>query len=128
MLDVATGDVLCCASVPSFDPNLFTRRISVADYARLRGDERRPLADKSVQGAYPPGSTVNMSLAMAAIEAGADPAEAVWCGGSVQIAGRRFHCWKRGGHGRVNMTAALRESWCSSTRWRSASASKASMP
>jgi penicillin-binding protein 2 len=109
-LDVATGDVLCCASAPTFDPNLFARRISSADYARLRDDERRPLADKSVQGAYPPGSTVKMSLAMAAAEAGTDPAETVWCGGSTEIAGRRFHCWKRGGHGRMNMTGALRES------------------
>ena len=111
VMDVTNGDVLGCTSAPSFDPNLFVRGISNLDYGALRDNEFRPLSDKTVQGAYPPGSTVKMSNALAALESGVmDPAETVACNGYVEISGRRFHCWKRGGHGRVDMVGALRES------------------
>lgn len=111
VMDVTNGDLLGCTSAPSFDPNLFVRGISSADYGGLRDSEFRPLADKTVQGAYPPGSTVKMSNALAVLEAGLmDPEETVQCNGYVEISGRRFHCWKRGGHGRVSLVGALRES------------------
>lgn len=111
VLDTTSGDVLACASAPSFDPNLFVRGISNRDYGALLDSDYRPLSDKTVQGAYPPGSTIKMSNALAALEAGAmDPEETVMCRGYVEISGRRFHCWKRGGHGRINMVGALRES------------------
>ncbi len=111
VMDVNNGDLLAAASAPSFDPNLFVSGISSANYAVLRDSEYRPLADKTVQGAYPPGSTMKMSLALTALEAGkVTPEETVYCPGYVEIAGRRFHCWKRGGHGRVNLRGALRES------------------
>lgn len=110
-MDVTSGDLLGCTSAPSFDPNLFVRGISSRDYGALRDSEFRPLSDKTVQGAYPPGSTIKMSNALAALETGLmDPEETVACNGYVEISGRRFHCWKRGGHGRVNMVGALRES------------------
>lgn len=111
VMDVTNGDLLGCTSAPSFDPNLFVRGISSRDYGALRDSEFRPLSDKTVQGAYPPGSTIKMSNALAAMETGMmDPEETVACNGYVEISGRRFHCWKRGGHGRVNMVGALRES------------------
>lgn len=111
LMDVSNGDLLGCTSAPSFDPNLFVRGISSRDYGALRDDEFRPLADKTVQGAYPPGSTIKMSNALAALETGVmDPEETVACNGYLEVSGRRFHCWKRGGHGRVNMVGALRES------------------
>lgn len=111
VMDVANGDLLGCTSAPSFDPNLFVSGISYRDYGALRDNEYRPLADKTVQGAYPPGSTVKMSNALAALETGVmEPEETVLCNGYIEISGRRFHCWKRGGHGRVNMIGALRES------------------
>ena len=111
VMDVTNADVLGCTSAPSFDPNLFVRGISNQDYGALRDNEFRPLSDKTVQGAYPPGSTAKMSNALAALESGVmDPAETVACNGYVEISGRRFHCWKRGGHGRVDMVGALRES------------------
>lgn len=111
VMDVTNGDVIGCTSAPSFDPNLFVRGISNRDYGALRDNEFRPLSDKTVQGAYPPGSTVKMSNALAALESGViDPAETVACNGYVEISGRRFHCWKKGGHGRVDMVGALRES------------------
>ncbi len=111
VMDVTNGDLLGCTSAPSFDPNLFVRGISSRDYGALRENEFRPLSDKSVQGAYPPGSTIKMSNALAALETGLmDPEETVTCNGYIEISGRRFHCWKKGGHGRVNMIGALRES------------------
>ncbi|OYX21833.1 MAG: penicillin-binding protein 2 [Rhodobacterales bacterium 32-66-9] len=111
VMDVTNGDLLGCTSAPSFDPNLFVRGISSADYGALRESEFRPLADKTLQGAYPPGSTIKMSNALAALESGVmDPEETVQCNGFIEISGRRFHCWKKNGHGRINMVGALRES------------------
>jgi len=111
VMDVAQGDILTIASAPSFDPNKFVRGISAPDYRSLLNDEYRPLADKTVQGTYPPGSTFKMLTALAALEDGViAPDERVWCGGFQKLGTRRFHCWKRGGHGWVNLIDSLRES------------------
>ena len=111
VMDCETGDLLAIASAPSFDPNLFVRGISVSDYAALTENKYRPLANKSVQGLYPPGSTYKMITVLAALDAGVvRPEETVWCPGHMEISGRRFHCWKRGGHGHMNLETALRES------------------
>lgn len=110
-VDVETGDILACASAPSFDPNLFVRGISQADYSILTGNDHRPLANKSVQGAYPPGSTFKMITALAALQAGViTPQTGVYCPGHYEVGTRRFHCWKRGGHGTVSLHSALAES------------------
>ncbi|MDO9526743.1 MAG: penicillin-binding protein 2, partial [Gemmobacter sp.] len=111
VMEVNTGDILAIASAPSFDPNLFVRGISTADYRLLTENDHRPLANKSVQGAYPPGSTFKMVTALAALEAGViTPETTVRCPGHYDSGGRRFHCWKRGGHGGVNLQRALAES------------------
>ncbi|MFD1912881.1 penicillin-binding protein 2 [Halodurantibacterium flavum] len=111
VMDVHNGDLLAIASAPSFDPNLFVRGIGVADYRALMENDHRPLANKTVQGAYPPGSTFKMVTALAALEAGVVGLnDTVYCPGYMDVAGRRFHCWKRGGHGRVALVAALAES------------------
>ena len=111
VMDVRSGDLLAVASAPAFDPNLFVRGISVSDYGRLTADDHRPLATKTVQGAYPPGSTFKMMVALAALEAGVvDADDTVHCGGYTQLGNRRFHCWKRGGHGRVHLTDSLKRS------------------
>ncbi len=111
VMDVDTGDILALASGPSFDPNLFVRGISSTDFRGLLDNEFRPLVNKTVQGLYPPGSTFKMVTALAALEAAAtDGQETVFCPGHMDIAGHRFHCWRRGGHGRVGMVAALAQS------------------
>ena len=111
VMEIATGNLLALASTPSFDPNLFVRGISVADFNLLRENTYRPMSNKSVQGAYPPGSTFKMVTALAAYEAGlASPEERINCPGHLDAAGRRFHCWNRSGHGRVNLVSALSES------------------
>jgi len=111
VMDCETGDLLACASAPSFDPNLFVRGISVADYQALLDNKYRPLPNKAVQGMYPPGSTFKMVTALAALEAGqVDINETVYCPGHLEVSGRRFHCWKRAGHGNMDLHGSLVES------------------
>jgi penicillin-binding protein 2 len=111
VLDIESGDILALASGPSFNPNLFVRGISNHDFNGLLENEYRPLVNKTVQGMYPPGSTFKMVTALAALDAGVtDGQERVFCPGHMDVSGNRFHCWKRGGHGRVNLVSALSES------------------
>ena len=111
VVDVRNGDVVAAVSSPSYDPNLFVSGISVPDYAGLRDNDHRPLHNKIVQGLYPPGSTFKMVTLLAALEAGvASPGETVYCPGYMTVSGRRFHCWKSGGHGQVDAAKSLRES------------------
>ncbi|HUF87525.1 MAG TPA: penicillin-binding protein 2 [Thermohalobaculum sp.] len=111
VLDVTNGDLLAAVSSPGYDPNLFVRGISSADWSRLLGDPYRPLANKWASGLYPPGSTFKMVVALAALEAGvAGPGERVFCNGAMRLGNRRFHCWRKGGHGSLHMRQALEQS------------------
>lgn len=111
VMDVTNGDLLAVASSPGFDPNLFVRGISQKDYSALTENDHRPLANKAVQGAYPPGSTFKIVTALAALEAGAITADTkVRCPGYIEFGGTKFHCWKRGGHGSVSLERSLQES------------------
>tara|TARA_R110002096_G_scaffold70465_6_gene168983 strand:- start:4719 stop:6659 length:1941 start_codon:yes stop_codon:yes gene_type:complete len=111
VMDVQNGDLLAISSAPSFDPNLFVWGISYKDYAVLTENERLPLSNKAVQGAYPPGSTFKMATGLAALEAGVITTSTVInCPGYIEVSGRRFHCWKRGGHGNVMLERGYSES------------------
>ena len=111
VMDVNTGELIACASAPGFDPNLFVRGIKQTDYSGLMQDDHRPLANKTVQGAYPPGSTFKMITALAALEEGLiTPESTHYCPGYLEFGDRRFHCWKRGGHGTVDLAKSLSES------------------
>lgn len=111
IMDVQNGDIIAAVSAPSFDPNLFVRGISSTDFRFLMDHDHRPMANKAVQGAYPPGSTFKMVTALAALEAGAITAETTFkCPGHLDAGGRKFHCWRRGGHGTVNLERSLMES------------------
>ncbi len=111
VMDVNSGDVRAMASTPGFDPNQFIYGITQKYWDSLIENEYRPLADKTISGAYPPGSTVKMITALAALEEGLlDPEEEIMCRGHVEVGNRRFHCWKRGGHGRMNLTSGLKNS------------------
>lgn len=111
VIDLDSGDIRAIASAPSFDPNLFVRGISTRSWVGLNENAFRPLASKTVQDAYPPGSTFKMVTLLAALENGdVDPEETVYCPGHMDVAGTRFHCWRRGGHGNVNLHDSLRRS------------------
>ena len=111
VLDCKTGEILAICSSPTYDPNKFVRGISFDDYGKLRDDNHRPLASKTVQDAYPPGSTFKMVTILAALEAGIiNHREKIRCNGHIEVSNRKFHCWKRDGHGNVDLVKSLRES------------------
>ncbi|MBO9517457.1 MAG: penicillin-binding protein 2 [Porphyrobacter sp.] len=110
VIDCASGDLLCMASMPSFDPNSFSDGIGRVEYQMLSENERVPLRNKVLKGLYPPGSTVKPMVAMSFLEAGLDPNETVGCGGGLRVGNRVFHCWNRRGHGSVNMSKGIYQS------------------
>ncbi|MEM9011354.1 MAG: penicillin-binding protein 2 [Pseudomonadota bacterium] len=111
VMDVRSGDLLVLASAPSFDPNTFVYGISSRDWQALNGDIYRPLYNKAISGTYPPGSTFKMVVALAALEAGeVTPGDRVFCPGFTRLGNRRFHCWRRGGHGHMNLRDSLKQS------------------
>ncbi|MEZ5778892.1 MAG: penicillin-binding protein 2 [Paracoccaceae bacterium] len=111
VLDITEGDILAISSAPSFDPNMFVRGISGTEYRALTENDHRPLADKSVQGAYPPGSTFKLVTALAALDAGViSTEESVYCPGYTELGNRRFHCWKRAGHGHMRLVESIEQS------------------
>lgn len=109
-LDLATGGILALASMPAFDPNSFSDGISQKEWDMLSQDRRVPLRNKSLQGLYPPGSTIKPVTALAFLGEGVSPRETVVCTGRAKIGGGTFHCWRRSGHGVVDMNRAIAES------------------
>lgn len=110
VIDCLTGDLLCMASMPSFDPNSFSDGIGRIEYSMLSKNDRVPLRNKVLQGLYPPGSTVKPMVAMAFLEAGLSPDASVTCNGGLRVGNRVFHCWNRRGHGRVDMAKGIYQS------------------
>lgn len=111
VMDVRTGAVLAMASLPGFNPSLFARGISGQEWISLLQNPHHPLQNKSIKGQYPPASTFKIVTALAALRAGiANPGTSVNCNGSFKFGNREFRCWKRDGHGRVDLKKALKES------------------
>ena len=111
LIDARNGDLLATTSNPTYDPNPFVLGISSKEYKTLLDDEYRPLHNKWASGMYPPGSTFKMVVALAALEAGVISAgETVYCPGHMKLGKRRFHCWRRGGHGWVDLRESIEQS------------------
>ena len=112
VLDPANGDVLGFTSRPTYDPNAFAAGgIDRVTWASLTTDEDRPLNDRAIQGRYSPGSTFKMAVATAALEEGViTPNFTVHCVGSASFYGRPFKCWKKGGHGTMDLRHAIEQS------------------
>ncbi|GGD50895.1 penicillin-binding protein 2 [Erythrobacter arachoides] len=110
VIDCLTGDLLAMASMPSFDPNSFSDGIGRVEYSMLAENDRVPLRNKILQGLYPPGSTVKPMISMAFLEQGLSPDASVGCSGGLRVGNRVFRCWKRGGHGTVDMAAGIYQS------------------
>jgi penicillin-binding protein 2 len=112
-IEAATGDIVALASVPTFDPNKFTRGISSSEYAALRDDLDRPLFNRALRGAYPPGSTIKPFMALAGLEYGAvTPETTRYCHGYYTLPGsaRHYRDWRKEGHGAVDMRKAIQTS------------------
>ena len=112
VMDVQTGGLLAAASAPSFDPGAFHDGIADPQAWRaLAGDPLHPLSNRAVSGQYAPGSTFKIVVALAALEAGAVSVDQrFFCNGAHELGTGRFHCWRRGGHGRVDLFEAIRQS------------------
>ena len=111
VLDAVTGGVLALASVPSFDPEIFSSTLSPALWRQLSTDPKHPLSDKVIAGVYPPGSTFKPAVAVGALAAGAiTPDTEFFCPGFLRLGKAIFHCWKRGGHGLLRLHDAIKES------------------
>ncbi len=109
-LDVHSGEVLALSSAPRFDPNDFAHDISPTRWAKLTG-ETRPLTNRVLQGAYPPGSVFKMIVAAAALSEGIiGTEERINCPGFLPFGGRNFGCHKKSGHGLVNLNDSLIQS------------------
>jgi penicillin-binding protein 2 len=111
VLDPRNGEVLGFSSRPSFDPNAFAGGLDRATWASLNTDELKPLQNRAVQGRYSPGSTFKMAVGLAGLEEGIiTPDFRVVCGGGQTFYGRFFKCWKKGGHGSIDLRHAIEQS------------------
>lgn len=111
VIDLGTGELTALASTPTYDPNEFTRGISQENYDGLLNDPRKPLLNKALSGQYPPGSTMKMVVALAALEQGVINADTEYfCNGKHKLGDHTFHCWKKQGHGKQNLLGGLANS------------------
>ena len=111
VMDVETGEVIVSASAPTYDPNKFDPGISASDWQMLSNHPRNPLINKAISGQYPPGSTFKMMVALAALEAGVITSKTKsFCSGHIEVGDMKFHCWKKLGHGSVNVIDAIAQS------------------
>lgn len=108
VMDVYTGDLLALVSTPSYDPTAFYRGLTNDEWQELSNDIYGPLTNKAVAGQYAPGSTFKMMTALAGLRAGVSPNDHVYCSGVTVLGSARFHCWKREGHGSLDMANALK--------------------
>jgi penicillin-binding protein 2 len=106
-----TGEVLGMYSSPGFDPSSFNRKLSAKEWNALFSNPDKPMQNRAIQGQYPPGSTYKMIPALAALEEKViTPETTFYCTGGLPFGNRVFHCWKKGGHGKVNLHKAIVQS------------------
>jgi penicillin-binding protein 2 len=111
VMDIYTGDILAMQSSPSFDPNLFVFGISQDDWQLIRNNPLKPLVNKTLSGLYSPGSTIKPIVALSALENNIiDKDFKVNCTGKIEMYGQKYHCWKKKGHGVVNLKGAMKQS------------------
>ncbi len=111
VMDPDNGELLTLVSAPHYNPNLFARRLDQEQWRQLTEAPNDPLQNRALQNTYPPGSVFKVVVAVAGLSEGViRPSETVFCNGATKIYNRRFRCWRRSGHGRVNLREAIKES------------------
>ena len=111
VLDCKSGGVNCMVSTPSFDNDEFSKGISNEKWNELLTDESKPLLNRCISGLYSPGSTYKLLTALFVIEKmGFDYDKKFYCPGYVEFGNRKFHCWKKEGHGSVNLIDSIKKS------------------
>ena len=110
-VDPRNGQVLALVSSPAFDQNIFSGGVSSQQWQELINDPQKPLINKAIQGEYPPGSTYKIITALAGLQEGViTPDSTHFCPGGMRYGRRTFRCWKRGGHGQINVKQAITQS------------------
>ena len=110
-MDIYSGEVIAMHSSPSFDPNLFLYGISYKDWDEIRDNPDKPLINKTISGLYSPGSTIKPIVALSALENNViSPNFKVRCTGKMEMYGQTYHCWKKKGHGVVDLRGAIIQS------------------
>jgi len=111
VMDIYTGEIIAMQSSPSFNPNLFLFGISQDDWQLIKNDPLKPLTNKTLTGLYSPGSTIKPIVALSALESDViSPNFRVNCKGKMEMYGQTYHCWKKKGHGIVNLKEAIKQS------------------
>ena len=112
VLEPHTGEILAIVSMPDYDPNLFAKGIDQVRYTALQQDPNKPLLNRALYGRYAPGSTLKPILALAGLEHTINPRRRVKCSGSFALKeeDRVYRCWRKQGHGAVNLIEALEQS------------------
>tara|TARA_Y100001970_G_C14245813_1_gene868124 strand:+ start:596 stop:2530 length:1935 start_codon:yes stop_codon:yes gene_type:complete len=111
VMDIYRGDIVTMVSSPVFDPNKFVHGINIKDWKELINHRDKPLVNKAIAGLYPPGSTIKGLVAISALENDIVNTKMLRrCTGSIDFYGEKFHCWKKKGHGVVDMRKAIKES------------------
>ena len=111
VMDIYTGSIIAMHSSPSFDPNLFVFGISQDEWQMIRNNPMKPLLNKTLQGNYSPGSTIKPIVALSALENGIiNPNFTVRCTGKTEMYDQTYHCWKKEGHGYMNLRNAMKQS------------------
>ena len=114
VMDIFTGEIIAMHSSPTFDPNLFVFGISQDNWQLIRNDPMKPLVNKSLTGNYSPGSTIKPIVALSALENEIiNPEFTVHCKGHkhpLELYGQTYHCWKKEGHGFVNLREGMKQS------------------
>jgi penicillin-binding protein 2 len=110
-MDPRNGEILAMVSSPSFNPNIFARRLQKTDWEALIQDPNHPLQNRAIQNTYSPGSTFKIVMATAGLTEGTvNEHTSAFCAGGAVFYGRMFRCWKKGGHGTVDAHRALMHS------------------
>ena len=111
VMDIYTGEIVAMQSSPTFDPNLFLFGISQDDWQLIRNNPLKPLLNKTLSGLYSPGSTIKPIVALSALENKVvTPKFKVNCTGKTEMYGETYHCWKKKGHGVVDLKDAMKQS------------------
>jgi penicillin-binding protein 2 len=111
VMDIYRGDIVSMVSSPVFDSNKFVHGINKKDWNSLIKHRDKPLINKAVAGLYPPGSTIKLLSAISALENDVfNPKTTIRCQGHIELYGQKYHCWKKKGHGFVNMREGMKQS------------------
>src|SRR5467141_4729337 len=110
-MDPHTGEILAMVSRPTFDPNDFAVKISRDEWNKLVNDPDKPLLNRAIQAQLAPGSTFKILMSVAGWQEGIAQTLNVHCNGGAEFSGRRFGCWVKSGHGAVDLTKAIYQSY-----------------